>query len=252
MKHLSLTLALFFAAMATSLAADAKSAAPWRSIPLIKDGKVAPDWIHIGWGKFSVDGDSLRTDCDERGMGLLVYAHERLGNCRIRVIFKTEHAKSNSGVYIRLDDGILSWTNKSSTAVRREPNGKLTPEMLKKLMTAAEAEEGVWYAVHHGFEVQITEDADPAHRTGAIYGLTKAASLPKAGPGAWRTMLITLEGSRVLVDIDGQRISAFDSETITPPAKRRWTEPKLDHKRPNAGYLALQIHDPGDVVWFKE
>jgi hypothetical protein len=124
--------------------------------------------------------------------------------------------------------------------------------MLKKLMEAAEAEEGVWYAVHHGYEVQIMDDADAAHRTGAIYGLARAAALPPSPPDGWRTMVITLDGSRVMVDIDGQRVSSFDSDRIEPPAKRRWTEPKLDQKRPQVGYLGLQNHDPGDVVYFKE
>src|SRR4051794_3435405 len=43
---------------------------PWRALPLITDGKVDKSWAQVGWGGFVVDGDSLRTDCDERGMGL--------------------------------------------------------------------------------------------------------------------------------------------------------------------------------------
>jgi len=29
-------------------------------------------------------------------------------------------------------------------------------------------------------------------------------------------------------------------------------EPKREPKRPEAGYIGLQNHDPGDIVWFKE
>ncbi|MCY2954458.1 MAG: DUF1080 domain-containing protein [Planctomycetota bacterium] len=243
---------LFVARGASLIAAEAAADSPWRLIPLIKDGKVAEEWAHIGWGGFAVEGDCLRTECDERGMGLLVYTKERLGNCQIRIVYKPETPKSNSGVIIRMDDGILKWPGKESVAVKRDARGKLSKEMIAKLQAAAEAEEGVWYAVHHGFEVQIMDENDALHRTGAIYGLAKAAALPKPQANGWRTMVITLRGNEVLVDIDGKRINRFDSEKLQVPAKRLWTEPKLDIKRPEVGYIGLQNHDPGDVVRFKE
>src|SRR6187455_1202703 len=36
-------------------AADAKSEAGWKTLPLIKDGKVDPAWVHVGYGGFVVD-----------------------------------------------------------------------------------------------------------------------------------------------------------------------------------------------------
>jgi len=66
---------------------------PWRALPLIEDGKVAAGWTHIGWGGFTAIKGTLRTDCDEQGMGLLVYSRERLGNCQIRVVYKPQDAK---------------------------------------------------------------------------------------------------------------------------------------------------------------
>src|SRR5262245_52829228 len=81
---------------------------PWKSLPLIEDGKVAPGWVQVGWGGFAVDDGSLRTECDERGMGLLLYRKEKFGNCQIRVVFKCKEAKSNSGVFVRIDDGIVA------------------------------------------------------------------------------------------------------------------------------------------------
>ena len=232
--------------------ARADDATGWRNLPLVENGKLAPGWSHIGFGKMTVDGDALRTDCDPRGMGLLVYTKEKLGNCQLRVVFKPEKPSSNAGVYIRIDDGILKTIGKPATAVQRDAAGKLPKEELAKLQAIAEAEEGVWYAVHHGFEVQIADSGDAMHRTGAIYGLAKAANLPPRRADGWRTMVITLDGLKVFVDVDGQRVTEFDSTKITPPAQRNWTEPKLDTKRPEQGYVGLQNHDPGDVVWFKE
>jgi hypothetical protein len=182
-------------------------------------------------------------------MGLLVYKPERFGNCQIRVVYKSKDARSNAGVYVRIDEGILK--AKKPAPVQRDANGRLSAEMLAKLRNSAEAEEGPWYAVHHGYEVQICDGADPAHRTGAIYGLSqaKAVETPSA---EWKTMIITLKGSVVEVEINGQAVSRFDSESKDIPKERRWTEPKRESKRPHAGYIGLQNHDPGDVVWFKE
>src|SRR5262245_47509650 len=181
-------------------AASVEGDADWRSLPLIDDGRLAAAWAHIGWGGFAIDGDSLRTDCDEKGMGLLLYEKEKFGNCRIRVVYKTKDDKSNSGVFVRIDDGILAWKHKKPVAIHREPGGKLSKEMLAQLMNQSEKEEGPWYAVHHGYEVQILAKDDEYHRSGAIYSLAKAAPAPRA-TNVWRTMVITLKGNLILVEI---------------------------------------------------
>ena len=51
---------------------------------------------------------------------------------------------------------------------------------------------------------------------------------------------------------DGKRVTAFDPGGKDVPADRQWYEPKREPKRPAAGYLGLQTHDPGDVVYFRE
>ena len=65
-------------------------------------------------------------------------------------------------------------------------------------------------------------------------------------------MIITLTGEKISVDLDGQRITNFDSASPDLPPRKQWHEPKREPKRPVAGYIGLQNHDPGDVVWFKE
>lgn len=224
----------------------------WRSLPLIADGKVEPNWVHVGWGEFVVDDGALRTACDQRGMGLLVFQKEKFGDCQIRVVYKAKDAKSNAGVYVRIDDGILPWAEKKPLALNRNARGKLSSEMLVKLQASAEAEEGAWYAVHHGFEVQICDAADALHRTGAIYSLAAAKAPPKKSPDEWKTMVITLDGEQIRVAIDDREVSSFDAAVRDVGRERHWTEPKLDVKRPRAGYIGLQNHDPGDVVYFRE
>jgi hypothetical protein len=230
----------------------AQSEHPWRSLPLITDGKVDASWTQIGYGNMAVDDNSLRTECDTRGMGLFFYTKERFGNCHIRVVYRSKEPKSNAGVFIRIDEGILTRLNEKPSALQRNEKGELTSESLKEAQSASEELKGPWYAVHRGYEVQICDEADEYHRTGAVYSLAKAAPVPNQQATEWKTMVITLKGNLVLVDIDGKRITTFDSDGKDPRSERKWYEPKYEPKRPASGYIGLQTHDPGDVVYFKE
>jgi len=223
----------------------------WRSLPLIADGKVDPGWMHVGWGSFVVDDGALRTECDPKGLGLLVYKKERLGNCQIRVVFKTKDAKSNSGVYVRIADGILEQDGQPGAAFDRDAAGKISDASMQKMKESAEREEGPWFAVHRGYEVQIAGGGDRFHGTGSIYSLAPVSDVSKKA-GEWQTMIVTLAGNRIFVDLDGKRITRFDPASPDLPSRKQWHEPKREPKRAEAGYLGLQNHDPGDVVWFKE
>ncbi|MEW6159584.1 MAG: DUF1080 domain-containing protein, partial [Verrucomicrobiota bacterium] len=170
----------------------------------------------------------------------------------IKIVFKTKDARSNAGVYVRIHEDILKQAGKTGEAFTRLPNGNPTPETLEKVKASAEREEGPWFAVHRGYEVQIAGAADSWHRTGAIYSLAPSAVESKKAPGEWQTMIITLAGERILVDLDGQRTTTFDPRSRDLPERKAWHEPKREPKRPETGYIGLQNHDPGDVVWFKE
>src|SRR5437762_12375927 len=74
----------------TAVAADS-----WRSLPLIDNGKVAADWQQAGWGTMVVEGDAIRTEPSERGLGLAVYTKEKFGNCEIRVVYRPKNARCN-------------------------------------------------------------------------------------------------------------------------------------------------------------
>ena len=45
---------------------------PWRTLPLITNGKVDASWAQIGYGSMVIDDNSLRTECDAKGMGLFL------------------------------------------------------------------------------------------------------------------------------------------------------------------------------------
>src|SRR5262249_48388429 len=82
--------------------------------------------------------------------------------------------------------------------------------------------------------------------------LAPSAALSPKKPDEWKTMIITLVGQEIFVDIDEQSITRFDSLNPKLPPRKEWHEPKREPKRPEAGYLGVQNPDPGDVVWFKE
>jgi len=241
-SFLVLAIVLGFASAYLLKAANSASESIWRMLPLVTDGKMDTNWVHLGWGAFVVDDGMLRTDPDAKGLGLLVYKKEKLGNCQIRVVFKPKEAKSNSGVYVRIADGILGELNRPGATFERDAQGTPTKESLEKMEASGDREEGPWFAVHRGYEVQIAGGGDPlADSSGTA---TKA--------GEWRTMIITLDGMKITVDVDSKRASSFDSASADLPPRKQWHEPKREPKRPEVGYLGLQNHDPGDVVWFKE
>ncbi len=235
----------------TSRAAGGKPDAPWKPLPLVIDGKIDSSWVHVGWGDFVVEEGLLRTEPSGKGLGLLVYKKERIGNCQVRVMFKAKEAKCNSGIYVRLADGILDQTDKPGAAFDRDAKGKISKESMAKMEESGERDEGPWYAVHHGYEVQVCDTGDEFHRTGAIYSLAKSSVTPHAA-GEWRTMTITLDDDHILVDVDGKRVTNFDPAKPDEPKRKQWHEPKREPKRPEAGYLGIQNHDPGDIVWYKD
>lgn len=246
---LSALLSLAALGLVTSGETTVTRNAAWRSLPLIENDKIADGWTFTGFGEFQVVDGALRAAPDARGLGLLFYEKEKFGDCRIRVVFRTEKHESNSGVYIRIDDGLR--TAKQPLPAERDASGSLTNAGEKAMIASSEKSLGPWYAVHHGYEVQICDSADPSHGTGAIYSLAPTKPSPSK-PGQWRTMIITLDGDRISVELDGQTVTAFDSSSTDLPARQQWYEPEREPKRPRAGYIGLQTHDPGDVVDFKE
>ena len=243
---------LIFLAAAFCIATHAADS-NWKPLPLFKDGKIDPNWAFIGYGKFVVDGDAIKTDPAPEGLGLLVYKKEKFGNCQIRVVFKTREARSNSGFYVRMNDGILDQVKNPGAKFDRDANGKISEASDKKMQESSEKEEGPWYGVHQGYEVQIAGGGnDPSHGTASIYSLAPAGGEKKDASTGWKTMVITLDGEKIFVDYEGERVTTFDATAPNLPERKIWHAPKREHKRPQKGYIGLQTHDPGDEVWFKE
>ena len=183
---------------------------PWRAI---FDGTSKDGWEMTGPGEFRLEGGHLVT---YGGMGMLWYAREKFGHCQIRVVFQLSGPQDNSGIFIRF------------------PEPPVDP----------------WCAVHRGYEVQIHNPGGDFHRTGCLYSLTKARQTVDAKVGEWNTALITLDGPRTLVEINGVLVTDYTVGDPVPD-KTIWYEPERG-PRADVGYIGLQNHDDQTRVHFRE
>jgi hypothetical protein len=176
------------------------------------NGRDLAGWEHVGPGRFAVENGLLKT---EGGMGLLWYTQEAFGNVVLRVVYRTEKKTDNAGVFIRI------------------PEKPTEP----------------WMPVNRGYEVQIDDSQDDYHTTGVLYSLTKALARP-GKTGEWNTLEITLDGPRIAVLVNGTKVTEYTEGQPVPP-KRAAYEPDRG-PRAVSGYIGLQNHGSGDVVYFKE
>jgi hypothetical protein len=185
---------------------------------ILFDGKTLENWKHIGPGRFVVEDGLLKT---EGGMGLLWYTKEKFEDCVLRVVYKTTRQNDNSGVYVRI----------------------------------AEEPRDPWYAVHHGYEVQIvdSENGSPYRISGAVYTFAKAAARPTKPAGEWNVLEITLRGDRIQTSLNGVQVANFNPADPVPELSPRggMGDPEAG-PRPKSGYIGLQNHDGNCVVYFKE
>jgi hypothetical protein len=202
-------------AAATIFAATVRPQESWK--PLF-NGKDLTGWRHVGPGGDSVEDGLIKT---QGGMGLLYGTGGKVSNCPIRVVYKMRDTNDNSGVFIRIP------------VKPREP----------------------WMPVHYGYAVQIdnhpeTSNQDEHHVTGTLYSLSKPLAKPgKPGP-EWNSMLITIDGPRTIVELNGVRVTDYTEGQPVPERKFDF-EPQRG-RRPDEGWIGLQNHSDNDVVFFKD
>lgn len=194
---------------ATSCRTRASSHGGWR--PLF-EGKSTAGWEMLGPGELRLEDGELVT---YGGMGLLWYNKEKFGNCRIRVMFKPTTGQDNSGVFVRIP----------------EP----PPDPM--------------FAVHRGYEVQIDNRGDEWRRTGCLYTVSLEKKKVNARVNEWNTMIITLEGLRTSVEINGALVTDYTEGEPVPP---KGENDPARGPRPEVGYIGLQNHDENSRVHFRE
>lgn len=105
-----------------------------------------------------------------------------------------------------------------------------------------EYQEGGWPS--KGYEIQVNNSQEDWKRTGSLYNILNVQET-YVGDNEWYTEYIKVEGNRIIVKINDIVVVDY-----TEPAK-----PKRDEgsKRVlSSGTFALQGHDPGSVVFYKD
>lgn len=106
----------------------------------------------------------------------------------------------------------------------------------------------------NGLEVAIDDTTGAGyHDTGALYDLAKPARNAMKPAGQWNHAVVTCDGSRISVELNGEGVTRVDLAWFTEPNRRPdGSEHKFDvayRDHPRRGYIGLQDH--GSPCWFK-
>lgn len=93
-----------------------------------------------------------------------------------------------------------------------------------------------------GYEVQVNNSHTDWRRTGSLYGVDDVKEVI-VGDNTWYTEYIKVEGRHVTIKINDRVVVNY-----TAPEER---EPAAGGRVISSGTFALQGHDPGSTVYFK-
>ena len=184
------------------------------------------DWITLFDGS-SLDGwrASETKDTFQLRDGMLVANGERshlfyvgdvnggkFQNFELKVDVKTEH-NSNGGVYFHTAYQKVGWPDK-------------------------------------GFEVQVNNSYKDPRKTGSLYAVSDLTKAP-ARDGEWFTEHIIVQGKKITVKVDGKTVIEWTEPDdwpglIDPANGQNFPQRKID-----SGTFALQGHDPGSTVYYR-
>ena len=124
-------------------------------------------------------------------------------------------------------------------------------ELKVDVMTAPQANGGIYFHTkyqetgwpNYGFESQVNVSHSDWKKTGSLYDVVNLGNTP-AKDNEWWTQHITVEGNTVTVKINDVVVLEYTEPPGAQPGKD-FTR-KLD-----GGTFALQAHDPGSVVRYK-
>jgi len=95
-----------------------------------------------------------------------------------------------------------------------------------------------------GFEVQVNNSHKDWRRSGGLYAVDDVKN-PGTKDGEWFTEHIVVKGDHVTIYLDGKKVVDW-----TQP--KGWTPPEnMDGRMIGSGTFALQGHDPGSTVYYK-
>lgn len=126
-------------------------------------------------------------------------------------------------------------------------------EFKAQVMTKPNSNAGIYFHTEYqaegwpskGYEVQVNNSHSDWRRTGGLYAIDDVRE-PPAEDNKWFTQHIIVNGKTVKVMIDGKTVVDY-----TEPDNPERPEGMKDRLL-SSGTIALQGHDPGSTVYFKD
>jgi hypothetical protein len=123
-----------------------------------------------------------------------------------------------------------------------------------KVMTEPNANSGVYFHTKYqeegwpdqGYEVQVNNTQSDPRKTGSLYGVKDVTQAP-AKDNEWFDLLVTVEGDHVTVAVNGETVVDFTDTGDDMPHLKEFPGRKI-----GSGTIALQAHDPGSIVHYKD
>lgn len=127
-------------------------------------------------------------------------------------------------------------------------------ELTAQVRTHAKGNSGIYFHTRYqengwpsaGYEAQVNASHQDRRKTGGLYAVADVMDTPPAPDGEWFEYRIRVEGKRIRVWINGKVTTDFtEPEGWKPPAG-------MDGRRLGAGTFALQAHDPGCKIDYRD
>jgi len=126
-------------------------------------------------------------------------------------------------------------------------------EFKAQVMTRPNSNSGIYFHTAYqdegwpakGYEVQVNNSHSDWRRTGGLYAIDDVREAP-AKDNEWFTEHIVVNGKHVTVFIDGKKVVDY-TEPDSPERPDGMKERLIDR-----GTFALQGHDPGSTVYYKD
>jgi hypothetical protein len=125
-------------------------------------------------------------------------------------------------------------------------------ELKLEVMTKPGANSGIYFHTQYqeegwpnqGYEAQVDNTHEDWRRTGSLYAVKDIDTSPVTD-NQWFDYDITVRGREITLKVDGQTTVDY-TEPEDPPQPDPTRDRRLSH-----GTIALQAHDPGSVVYYR-
>ncbi len=97
-----------------------------------------------------------------------------------------------------------------------------------------------------GYEVQVNNSHSDWRRTGGLYAVEDVKEAP-AKDDEWFTQHIIVQGNRIIIKVNG----VVTVDYTEPEEVQKNGQPKQAGRKVSSGTIALQGHDPGSTVYYK-